>query len=545
MRRVCVECLYEECMCSNYEEEGENREIIPENINAINLLYDEKYLNIYAKILQKYVQRWKSIGLIELSKIMNLNTLTNKINENSIKNDNICKMCLEDTEEETRLGHYLLTFYSLSLPLTNATLVDLFVLWALSRNQPHKISEWINTITPLDVAFHFFFDCCCVDFKPDEYDNHVNKRYQIERSSLLKDVFKLQLNGSINNKKELDRVREELLQSTTNNINTINLSENNICSCNQIKFNLNEEVVKGRSIKTQKTIFSNTNNDANTARKNREIQAIQARASDIIKQRTALNELSVCIIGSNGVIYNNKERNNKSYYNDSKRFEILFPTVKDAENEIIQINEEELEEENEKEEDLPLDNNDYNDISEILINEECEEEEEEEGEKQKKEKEKGPGLVNMFHLLKSPCTLCDKLTMKSNYDKFNNLSDTIISKCKTKYGHTIETLIMLLKQSECETFEKKDVCHHYSNVFCKLNEFRYWQFFSTLTSNAKVQDEQYVKHMINTYVYSKNCTICIDLYITVIIDQINSFKFNSGYVKLKKWKTDKLNKHML
>ena len=521
---VCVDCLSKVCTCLK---DQENIVYIPPDINSSHLLYEEKHLDIYDKILEKYVQRWKSISLIELRKIMNLNTLTTTAENEEIGNDTVCKLCLEDSQE-TRLGHYLLIFYSLSLPLTNQVLVDLFILWALSRNQPHKLSEWINTITPIDVAFHFFFNCCGVNFKPDEYDDFTSKRVQTERTSLLKYIYKTQLNGSIQNIKEVYHIRDELLYCSTNNINP---SDNGLCTCNQIKVNIGEDIMKGRCYKTQRQIFLDTN-DALVARKNKEAQAIQSKASAIIKQRTTLNELSCCIIGSNGVIYSNKERNAKPYYSDSKRFETLNHVVGAAENEILQNTEENVAiPYQEDEEELPFDDDDFNDDEQVA--------------EMNTEPSTVPSVINMFDLYKTPCKLCDKLLMKKHYNKFNKISNIILSQSKEKLGQSIQTIIMLLKNEECESFLKKDICYHYSNSLCILNDFRYWQFYNvTGFSITKVQDEELIKHMLKTSVYSRSCTVCIDLYVAVVLDQINSFK-SPGLVKLGKWVRETMNKHLI
>lgn len=515
---VCVDCLSEDCTCLKDKENIVN---IPPDINSGHLLYEEKHLDIYYKILEKYVQRWKQINLLELRKVMNLNTLTTTCDDEEIDYDNICKMCIEDSQE-TSLGHHLLIFYSLSLPLTNQVLVDLFILWALSRNQPHKLSEWINTITPIDVAFHFFFNCCGVNFKPDEYDDFTSKRVQIERTSLLRYIYKTRLNGSIQNVKEVYHIRDELLCCSTNNINP---TDNGLCTCNQIKVNIGEDIMKGRCYKTQKQIFLDAN-DILAASKNKEAQAIQSKASAIIKQRTTLNELSCCIIGSNGVIYSNKEQNSKPYYNDSKRFETLNYIVETAENEFIQNNEENValpyQEEDDDDDD---DNNEdlFNNSAETVV----------------------PSMINMFELYKTPCKLCDKLPMKNHYNKFNKISNIILSQSKEKLGQSIQTIIMLLKNKDCETFSKKDICYHYSNSLCILNEFRYWQFYNVMGfSNTKVQDEELIKHMLKTSVSSRSCTVCIDLYVAVLLDQMKFFKF-PGLVKLRKWMRETMNKHLI
>lgn len=96
---VCVDCLCEACSC--FAKDLENIVCIPTDINSSDLLYEEKHLDIYHKILEKYVRRWKYISLMELRKFMNLTTITDS---EEIGNDTICKLCLADSQE-TRLGH--------------------------------------------------------------------------------------------------------------------------------------------------------------------------------------------------------------------------------------------------------------------------------------------------------------------------------------------------------------------------------------------------------------------------------------------------------
>ena len=539
LRTVCVDCLKANCEC--LEKDQDNIEYIPTEIDSSDLLYEDRHLNVYGKILVKYVERWKSITLLDLAKVMNVNTNTTVRSSGDEVDDTVCKLCLEDSDE-TRKGHYLLTLYSLSVPLTNRVLVDLFVIWALSRNQPHKLSKWINSITPIDVAFHFFFNCCSVDFKPDENDNYTSNCVKTDRLSILRYIYKGRLNGSIQNSQEVTRIRDDLLSSSSNNINpTDNIHK--LCTCNQIKANIGEELMKGRSVKTEQQIFSNTG-DALTAKKNKEAQAVQKLATNIIKHRTKLSELSACVIGSNGKIYNNVERNSR-IYEDSTRFEKLHSVVATAEN--LNLDPETGEEAYpylEEEEEQELLNNqmedEYDDDDPIEVIDDNNNN----NNNKKEEAPPPPSVVNLFDLYKNTCKLCDKLLLRVHYSRFNNLSELILKQRKEKHSKSIQTIVMLLNGIDCEPFTKMEIGQHYSNNYCKMNDFRCWQFYNVLGGSNMTRDEELIQHMLKTSVYSRSCTVCIDLYIAVQLDQLSHFK-GSGSLKLKRWLKDTMGKHMI
>ena len=605
MPTVCVDCLFAICKC---QKEKENIEIVPSNITTSDFLYEDKHLNIYNKILEKYIQRWKSISVEELGKLMDLKTITtatlDEIDSNAAQ-FNVCKLCLDDSiDPNPRLGHYLLIFYSLSLPLTNQSLVDLFVIWALSRNQPDRLLDWINTITPIDVALHFFLNGCCAYFRPDENDGCQVKPIQYERISLLKYIFNCKLTDSIQNNDEMNFIRDALITTSNNFINPIS---NGLCTCNVIKSLLGEELANGRNYKAQTSIFSETK-DAISAKESKEAQAIRFKASSILKTRTKLSQLSVCCIGSNGKIYNNQDRNAKLRNTDSKRFETLNRFIQIAENNDVDDNvhpnediDEQLSSDNNVCDSDVDDNNDDGDFNESLhrnrsrisklkkkkkknrfileeadVDEEDDEDEEDEEEEDEEEddendeseeneseeneeddydddiiehiddenieqfKKINTDTINMFNLFKTTCTICNQLPLKKFYTKFTGISKAIDKQTKERLGQTTETVIWLLKDEECKPFDKSDLCYHYRNSLCQLNEFRHWQFYNV----AIVYDEDRIKHDLKRNVSSRSCTICIDLYVAIILDQIAAIK-NAKMVKLRRWVKEVKKKHLM
>ena len=548
---ICADCLSANCRCSK---DQENIETIPENITSSDFLYEDKHLNIYNKVLEKYIQRWKSISFEELSTLMDLKTLTTakieEIDSNATK-FNVCKLCLEDSTD-SRMGHYLLIFYSLSLPLTNQTLIDLFVIWALSRNQPHKLLHWINTITPIDVALHFFLNGCCAYFKPDEKDGCQVRPIQSDRISLLKYIFKCKLTDTIHNTDEMNYIRDLV---TTSNI-FINPVANGLCTCNEIKPNLGEELANGRNYKAQMHIFSE-NKDAVSAKESKEAQAIRFKASSILKTRTKLNELSVCCIGSNGVIYNNKDRNAKIKNSDSKRFEMLNHFIEIAENENVQVDaaaaaaaaadDGEMSTTSDTHKNPRIEEVDVTDDEDVDEDDEIEDNYEDDkiehiddDDDVEQPLNKTLSTINMFNLFKTNCQICNLLPLKKFYTKFNNISEAISNQIKENMCQTNETIIWKLDNEICEPFDKDDLCHHNKNSFCQLNTLRHWQFYNI----AIVYDEDRIKHDLCYNVSSRSCTICIDLYVAVILDQIATIK-NTKMLQLRRWVQEVKKNHLI
>ena len=560
------------CGCDYSADDVENRlYLMPREIDVIHLLYDDKHLVPYKSVATKYLNRWKSVSLIELSNTcMNVDTITTckdgSSSSTALPTAGACKLCVAK-HLDTRLGHSLLIFYSLSLPMTNRVLVDLFVLWALSANQPHRILHWIKTITPIDVAFHFFYDCCTLDQRADENDDFVSTRFRQDKSLLMRYIYKAWLNGSIRQTRELTYIRDELLSLIGRSGGTVGSKSGssgggggggNLCSCNQMKPTVGEDLAKGRSYKAQNKLYLEKSVDGASARQNRELQAIQSKASSIMNRHMVLENMNCCVIGSNGKIYNNRDLIHRAHREDMKRLAVLDTAMAPIDTDIRELaqtgdcgdggdggDDGEDDDHVETVEDL---------LGAMAVEEDDDDDDDDTAGKRSRSRKKTPAakreppviiVTNMFTLFDSPCKLCDKLVYKQQYHVLHTISETILNHRKVKLGQPVETIVMTLNADECNGFDKTDLCYHYTNHMCTLNELRYWQFYAVAGYNMeRIKDQEIISHRIRTVAYSRNCTVCIEPFLAVLLKRVN-ISIAPGMLKLKRWVNDTLNRHMI